>query len=248
MIDSTRTTQHRERYVPAWGPEQFIVPLLDGRIRELFSRYGSRPASAARALDVGCGAQPFRSMIESTGYSYASVDVVQNANGNVDFIGAIDEPLPVALASEAPYDFLLCTEVLEHVVDWPMAFANLTRLLAPDGRLLATCPHFYPLHEVPYDFWRPTPFALRHFAAKNDLEVEVLEQGGGPWEVLGTLLGEAHAYPSTRRFSDRCLAWLGRQARRALLRVLQSGWLPSRVELRGPYYLSNVAVFRKRVK
>ncbi len=181
-------------------------------------------------------------MIEEAGFRYASLDVVQNAQRRVEFIGAIDESLPDALCTEAPYDFILCTEVLEHVADWSAAFSNLARLLAPGGRLLLTCPHFYPLHEVPYDFWRPTPFAVSYFAKKVGLEVEVFEQAGGPCEVLGTLLGETHAYPKSNHLLDRALAWGMRQARRGLLNALHSPWMRSRVELRGPHYLSNVAL------
>ena len=107
------------------------------------------------------------------GFDYTGADVQQNKAATVDFVAAIDQPLPPQLAGAGPFDFIVCTEVLEHVADWEMAFRNLRSLLAPGGRLLITCPHFYPLHETPHDYWRPTPLCaaiLRRSARPANLE------------------------------------------------------------------------------
>ncbi len=60
-------------------------------------------------------------------------------------IACIDEPLPAELLNQGPFQFVLCTEVLEHVADWPMAFKNLASLMSSGGHLLITCPFFYPV-------------------------------------------------------------------------------------------------------
>ena len=103
-------------------------------------------------LDVGCGHQPFRTHLESSGGRYTSLDAQQNPEKTVDFVGAIDDDLSAGLLEIGPFDFILCTEVLEHVADWQKAFTNMASLMARQGRLLITCPHFYQLHEEPYDF------------------------------------------------------------------------------------------------
>ena len=173
------------------------------------------------------------------------MDVVQNKSGTVDFIAPLDEPLPTSVRDCPAFDFILCTEVMEHVTDWKTSFENFATLLAPGGRVLITCPHFYPLHEAPYDFWRPTPFAIESFAKKSGLKMVHVEQIGGPWEVLGTLLAETHCYPATSRLIDRLAAKLGRIVRRLVNCTLLSGWWKSRVVLKGPYFLSVTAILEK---
>ena len=232
----------RAAYAPSWPPETFIVPRLAGAIGTALDSALTELPAAARVLDVGCGRQPFRAAITARGLRYYGLDAVQNPEGNVDFIGTLDGPLPAAALAEGPYDFLLCTEVLEHVADWPAAFRNLARLAAPGAKVLITCPHFYPLHEVPYDFWRPTPFALRHHAAASGFAVERLEQLGDNWDVLGTFLAEAWPYARTPRLADRILARIVRSLLRGAFRQLARGAIQRRVELRGLHYLANLAV------
>lgn len=114
-------------------------------------------ARPTAALDVGCGeAKPFRRLLETTGFKYHAIDTQAQPGVKLDAVCAIDEPLPTSLIqlADAGFELVLCTEVLEHVLDWPSAWSNLHRLLAPGGRLIITCPFIYPLHEEPYDFWR----------------------------------------------------------------------------------------------
>ena len=235
----------RPNYEPACPQEEFIVPLLRQRIEATLARYAVPSGNGQRALDVGCGRQPFRKELEIAGYSYASMDAQQNVEGAVDFISAIDEQLPMALTKSGPFQFVLCTEVLEHVAKWDAAFKNFAALLENGGKLLITCPHFYQLHEEPYDFWRPTLHALRFFAADAGLRVLHEDAAGDGWDVLGTLV--ANCRPSVR--SD---GLIGRAASRLLVltqkvifTLLRYRWPQRLIELQGPLYLSNVVVFEK---
>jgi hypothetical protein len=116
---------------------------------------------------MGCGGQPFRELLQKIGYSYCGVDVNPDGGPPVDVLCAADGPLPEELLRRGPFDFLLCTEVIEHVADWHTAFANFGLLLAPSGRALITAPYFYQLHEEPYDFWRPTTHAIDYYARRS---------------------------------------------------------------------------------
>ena len=91
-------------------------------IESCIASYATPPRGAANAVDLGCGAQPFRALLEQIGYSYCGVDA--NSNQTPDIVWAMDGPLPEELRQRGPFDFLLCTEVLEHVADWHAAFAN----------------------------------------------------------------------------------------------------------------------------
>lgn len=180
---------HREResYVANIPQETFIVPLLRAEIERTIGRW-SRSKNKT-VLDVGCGRQPFRKCIQESGMNYVSFDVRSGSNGPVDHLGSIDDKLPESLGGAPKFDFILCTEVLEHVGNWENAFRNLRSLLAPGGELFITCPFFYPLHEEPHDFWRPTAHALKLFAHRNEFEILEQKTLGDISQVLGTLCG-----------------------------------------------------------
>lgn len=244
-MDTTRPTIERRAEYQALSPiEHFMVQVLRDRIGDALSRFAIPPGAAARALDVGCGRQPFRKALESKGYVYVGLDVQQNAEGTVDYVCAIDGSLSSELLTAGQFDFVLCTEVLEHVADWTTAFSNLQRLVAPGGRVLITCPHFYILHEEPYDFWRPTLHSIAHFAGKVGFTVAFQEAAGNSWDVLGTFLAASNPGPVRQRFVDRVLCKMVEWSRMGILHLLRSGSLSRRVQLHGPLYLSNIVVLQ----
>ena len=222
-----------------------MVPLLKAHIESSLTTLTPLASMPRLALDVGCGEQPFRPLLESLGYQYLSLDVDQNAAGTVDFIGAIDEPLPPELTSHGPFQLVLCTEVLEHVADWDCAFMHLSRLVAKHGKLVITCPHFYQLHEEPYDFWRPTPHALRFYAKRSNLRVVSLDAVGTGWDVLGTLLANCYAQPVDKRFLSRLASRTVSELRRYTFALLRGRYLQRLVRLQSSLYLSNIAILER---
>ena len=236
--------EERPDYEPACPQEEFIVPLLRQEIESALAV--AMPAAAhGRALDVGCGRQPFRKTLEAAGYSYFSLDAQQNVENTVDVVGAIDAPLAPQIIKNGPYDFILCTEVLEHVADWETAFRNLANLLNRGGRVLITCPHFYQLHEEPYDFWRPTLHSLQYFAWRHGLQTLQLKAAGDAWDVLGTVLANCQPSASSRRLRDRGVSKLVKLSQRFVFKLLASRRLQKLVKMEGPLYQSNVVVFKK---
>ena len=243
------TLIERRTYDPALPVESFIVPLLYAEVVAVIESIANE-RGAGRVLDVGCGSQPFRSDLESRGYEYVSTDA-QNPLGLVDYVAEIDRDLPPALLARGPFELILCTEVLEHVADWQSAFANLSALLTPHGHLIITCPFFYVVHEAPYDFWRPTLFALRAFATRAGLQDVETKAVGTSWDVLGTLLG---ANRGTAQAADgstpgRLLAPIVNVIARGGHWFLRQRWLQARVKWGSPnypVYMSNIALLRKR--
>lgn len=230
------------------GPqEEFIIPLLKSKIEFLLTKYEKLTTADSSVLDVGCGCQPFRQELESLGYQYRSFDVQQNSESSVEFIGQIDSVIPSELLNLAPFDLLFCTEVMEHVPNWDMAFNNFYKLLKPGGQLLITCPFFYPLHEEPYDFWRPTPYALSFFGEKYNFELVYQENLGDAWDVLGTLLASSHPVPLTRSLRDRIITKLIHKGQQILFQVIKSRYLQTATKVAGNNYLSNIVVFEKNL-
>jgi SAM-dependent methyltransferase len=221
-----------------------MVPLLGDAIAARIEQYG-RDDRPRTCLDVGCGEQPMRAQLLQAGFLYSGLDVHQNAGGTVDHLGAIDAPLPATLASRQ-FDLILCTEVLEHVADWPQAFANLASLLNTGGRLLITCPHIWVPHEEPHDYFRPTSWGLAHHAERAGLKtIEVTRLGDG-YDVLGTVLA------AVRLRAPRGQPWMwviaGPAAllRKLMLALLNQRWMKAVIELRTGLYLNTIAVFERR--
>lgn len=236
-------------YTPKSSIEEFIVPLLQENIKKEISAINDNLQKKTKScLDVGCGNQPFKGFIENLGFKYTSVDVVQNKFNNVDFIAQIDNELPEALILTSPYDFIICTEVLEHVADWNKAFKNLSILLAPQGRLLITCPHYYVLHEQPYDFWRPTLHAIRYFAQTYAFEVVSSYPIGNAWDIIGTVLGSTEVIMKDYTTRSKILYRIILLSKKMLFALLKSRTIQKSIALENdkyPTYLSNVAVLTR---
>jgi hypothetical protein len=59
-------------------------------------------------------ANRFGACVEQRGVAYVSADA-QDPMGIVHHIAEVDKDLPPGLLRDAPFDFNLCTEVMEHV-------------------------------------------------------------------------------------------------------------------------------------
>ena len=232
-------------YVPSSQYEEFIVPLLKKEIEGCLARLGQSPGKELRALDCGCGRQPFRKTIEQMGYSYTGIDVNQNLEKSVDIICSLDGSLPEALLSKAPFDLILCTEVLEHVADWDAAFRNFSVLLGVKGRMIITAPHLYQLHEEPYDFWRPTLHAFDFYGRRWKFVATYRCPAGDAWDVLGIVLANCSFMPKRMTLKARLLAKALRSFRNMAFKTLQRRKLQQDVRIDGALYVSNVVVFVK---
>jgi SAM-dependent methyltransferase len=131
-----------------------------------------------RLLDVGCGAQPFRALVPE-GVSYVGIDTREA----LDHFGY---QIPDTIYFEGPTwpvedescDAILCTEVLEHVLDPKRFLREAHRCLAPGGRLCLTVPFAARWHYIPHDYWRYTPSCLDHLLTTAGFRsVEVYGRG-----------------------------------------------------------------------
>jgi SAM-dependent methyltransferase len=125
-------------------------------IAESFARFGKRK----RLLDLGCGIKPFEHIYRGYSESSIGMDVSQTPHGTqmVDVIyDGTQIPIP-----DGECDYVLCTEVLEHVPEPKDFLREIHRVLKPGGVLIMTVPFMVPLHEVPYDFYRYTTYGLKY--------------------------------------------------------------------------------------
>lgn len=224
------------------SPEHFIVPVLNKEIHILLNLL-TLPKGAT-VLDIGCGNQPLRKFAEQKEWQYTSMDIAQNNFNNVDILGKIDEDIDV----KNKFDLLIITEVMEHVLYWEKAFSNFRMLCKPSSKVLITCPFFYPLHEEPYDYWRPTPYALASYANKFDFKIVSQKRAGSIWDVLGTLLNSIYiTQDEDIAFAKKIKIWLLSKILKYLKGQIISGEILHYTTAEGNWYLSNVLLLEKKI-
>jgi SAM-dependent methyltransferase len=162
---------------------------------------------AARVLDVGCGESPYRDVLSPD--LYVGVDRTPRlAPGELGAMGDATA-LPVA---DRSFDGVLCTEVIEHVLDERLLARELARVARTDAVLVLSSPFVHGLHEQPYDFRRLTSIGLCRVLDENGWHVERVSCVGGPAVV---------ALDSAVRWSDSTL-------RRLAARLFGGASLPVR--------------------
>jgi len=121
---------------------------------------GQLPRVRGRALDVGCGAQPYRQLFGPE-VSYHGIDIAAaKANFGYDLPDTTYFEGDIWPIADQSIDFVLCTETLEHVPDPRKLLAEAARCLKPGGQIMLTTPFSARWHYIPHDYWRFSPSCL----------------------------------------------------------------------------------------
>lgn len=121
------------------------------------------------ALDVNGSLRP---AIEALGpASYIGVDIVMGRG--VDRVCRAED-LASTFGKES-FDVVVCSELLEHVLDWKMAVHNMKAVLRRGGvMLITTRSRGFPCHDFPHDHWRYETDDIKEIF--GDLEISVLKK------------------------------------------------------------------------
>lgn len=129
--------------------------LLHGMVRAVSETF----ALPDPILEVGSYVVPGQEAIANLraffpGREYLGMDM--RAGPNVDIVARVESiPLP-----DASVGTVLALNTFEHVKEFWKGFAEIRRILRPDGALLISCPFYFHIHNHPDDYWRFTPSAL----------------------------------------------------------------------------------------
>lgn len=142
--------------------------------------------------DLGCGNVPLYHAYKNYISEVTCVDWANSLHENkyLDVVCDLNKSLPF---EENHFDTIIISDVLEHIAQPEIIWAEMSRILKPGGAVLVSVPFFYRIHEAPYDYYRYTEFALRAFAKKNNMEVVELHALGGLPEVLTDLTSKSIA-------------------------------------------------------
>ena len=117
-------------------------------------------------VDYGCGNMPYRPLFEPRLSSYVGCDFPDNDRAD-RFLEEIAH-LPI---DDKAADFVLSTQVLEHVADPMLYLAECRRVLKEDGHLILSTHGVWRFHPDPYDYWRWTSEGLKKILVGSGFEV-----------------------------------------------------------------------------
>ncbi len=158
-----------------------LKPLSDWIRAEAESFHAER--GPYRLLDVGCGVKPYYPWFEPFVSEYVGLDIGDNPNA--DLQGTI-ESIP---AEDESFDFVLCTQVLEHCDDPPQGVRELRRVTRPGGRVLLSTHGVMVYHPSPNDLWRWTHEGLERLFLTNGTWSSVsVRPAAGTTSTLALLL------------------------------------------------------------
>ncbi|MBY0460036.1 MAG: class I SAM-dependent methyltransferase [Gemmataceae bacterium] len=116
----------------------------------------------------------------------------------VDLVANVENlPLP-----DASVGTVLAFSVFEHVKHFWKGFAEVRRVLRPDGVFLVCCPFYFHVHDYPHDYWRFTPEGFD--ALLEDYPTRVLGWHGPerrPLNVWAAAFREEAAAPTPEQFA-----------------------------------------------
>lgn len=183
-ISKEAIAQGHERLYPSLTNPNWLI-LRERRV--LLKNWISRAAGNNLAvLDLGGRIQPYRPLVEDRTASYVAVDMVPSPL--VDIV-ARGEQLPVR---DGVFDIVICTQVLEYVLEPSLAVAEIHRVLKSGGFLLLTVPSIFP-RDADHDCWRFMPEALRYLLREFSA-TEIVPEGSSVVGIFRTLALIAASY------------------------------------------------------
>jgi SAM-dependent methyltransferase len=140
-----------------------------------------------RLVDLGCGKVPLFEAYRNYITDNVCVDWEHTLHKNeyLDYVCDLTQELPF---SDGEFDTVILSDVLEHVPQPEKVWQEMSRILSPGGVALINVPFYFRLHEVPYDYYRYTEYALRRFADLTSFRILLLRPVGGTPEILADLL------------------------------------------------------------
>jgi len=132
--------------------DRHLLSLLDRSVAHAL-RVRPRAEASPQLLDFGCGDQPLRAVMSELGYRYVPCDV----SGEAELRAVEGERLP---STDASFDAVLSTQVLEHVWDVTWYLGECRRVLRKSGVLVLSTHGSWPYHPHPGDYRRWTKVGL----------------------------------------------------------------------------------------
>lgn len=149
--------------------------------------------------DIGCGDAHYKDFLLNFADEYIGVDWSNSNYGSkADVHADLNKALPI---SDKVADTIFCISVLEHLYAPQTVLNESFRILRFGGKVFLQVPWQWWIHEAPHDYYRYTPFALKHMFEKAGFKNIAIEPTSGFFTTW--LL----------KFNYFSLRWINRQIR-----------------------------------
>ena len=157
---------------------QFLSPETICAENEAFAKFVPKEALV---LDAGAGSAPYKSLFSHAIYESADFHKVNKQYSPSTYVCDLKN-IPT---EDSRFDFIIFTQVLEHVPEPQLILAELLRVLKPGGKMMYSGPLVYEEHKTPYDFYRYTQFGLQHLFGATGFNIERLDWLEGYYGTIG---------------------------------------------------------------
>jgi SAM-dependent methyltransferase len=136
----------RQRQRPVRG-ESLYIHLSDALLALEQGVESIEVAPESRVLDFGAGTSPYDFLFPNARYLKADITPDTSPDLLITDGGQVEE-------TDASFEVILSTQVLEHVFDPQNYLREVYRLLKPEGKFLLALPCLYEDHKCPNDYQR----------------------------------------------------------------------------------------------
>lgn len=131
------------------------------KIRDDFvSEIASNLPNGTRVIDISSGNKPYKNLFLHCEYishefdgNKSIFDDFRNEYDGSNKYHDIYSPIDNIPVSDEYFDFIICTEVFEHIPEPIKAMKEFVRICKPNGKILITAPFTSGVHQQPYHFY-----------------------------------------------------------------------------------------------
>jgi len=117
-------------------------------LKERKLRNFAKTVQNANILEVGCGTNSYAKYFPNS--HFLATDIVETSQTD-EVADVMNLQYP-----DKSFDVVLCLSILEHLPNPQNAIGEIYRVLRENGVAVFYVPFFYPLHDLPNDYWRFT--------------------------------------------------------------------------------------------
>lgn len=173
-----------QSWLPGWLHRHLLH--FDAVLEDAVRDFALTIPAGARVLDAGAGEARHAQYFAQ--HQYVPVDLaVGDSSWDYTQIQALADLTSLPFRPDA-FAAALNIVTLEHVRRPQEVVAEISRVLAPAGRVLFVVPLEWEVHQAPHDFFRYTRFGLTHLLGEAGLEVEQIRPVGGYFRLMSRRL------------------------------------------------------------
>src|SRR5581483_1170313 len=172
---------------------------FEASIEDAVARFARQLPPGVRVLDAGAGEGDYKHHFAEQRYCGLDLGIGDKTwdYSRLDVVGDL-ETLPF---SDRTFEAALNIVTLEHVLNPGNVLCELSRVLAPGGRLLLVAPLEWEEHQQPHDYGRFTRYALNRLLKQAGFSEIAIQPVGGIFRLISRrLLNALQFFPGPLMF------------------------------------------------